>query len=50
LDYHGNGVDYTGEFEIFDLKSGAYVAVVDTPVGYIRNFQRFYALPSPPYT
>jgi hypothetical protein len=34
---------------MFDLKSSAYVAVVES-YGYINNFQRFYALPSPPYT
>lgn len=32
------------------MKSGAYVAVIDPPVGFIKNFQRFYALPSPPFT
>jgi len=38
LDHYGNGVYYTGVYEIDDLKSGSYVAVVDTPQGYIRNF------------
>lgn len=47
IDYYGNGVYYTGDYEIYDLKTGSYVAVVDTPKGFIRNFQRFYALPYP---
>ena len=51
LQYHGNGGQYqTGNFEFYDLKAGAYVAVFDTPLGYVKNFQRFYALPSPPYS
>lgn len=37
-------------FDIYDLKAGPYVAVIDTPIGYIKNFQRFYALPTPPFT
>lgn len=50
LEIYGNGVYDSGNFELYDLKSGPYVAVVDTPIGFIRNFQRFYALPSPPFT
>lgn len=50
LDHYGNGIYYTGMFDVYDLKSGPYVAVIDTPAAYIKNFQRFYALPSPPFT
>lgn len=50
IEHSGGGIYYTGDFEIYDLKSGSYVAVIDTPIGFIRNFQRFYALPSPPFT
>lgn len=50
LTINGNGVYYSGLYELYDLKSGSYVAVVDPPVGFIKNFQRFYALPSPPFS
>ena len=48
LDVFGNGDYYTGFYELYDLQSGAYSAVVES-TGYIKNFQRFYALPSPPF-
>ena len=50
IEQYGNGLFYTGDFELYYLKSGAYVAVIDPPIGFIKNFQRFYALPSPPFT
>lgn len=49
LDIHGNGDYYTGYYELYDLKTGANVAVVDAE-HYSNNWQRFYALPSPPYS
>lgn len=50
LDQYGNGVYYTGYYELYDLKAGPYVAVVDAHPDFLRNFQRFYALPSPPFS
>jgi len=42
IDYIGNGDYYTGFYELFDLPTGAYVAIVES-LGYVKNFQRFYA-------
>ena len=37
LDFYGNGEYYTGYFQLYDLKAGSYVAVVESE-GYIKNF------------
>eukprot|EP00349_Pseudokeronopsis_sp_Brazil_P010707 CAMPEP_0202978818 /NCGR_PEP_ID=MMETSP1396-20130829/85135_1 /ASSEMBLY_ACC=CAM_ASM_000872 /TAXON_ID= /ORGANISM="Pseudokeronopsis sp., Strain Brazil" /LENGTH=172 /DNA_ID=CAMNT_0049717957 /DNA_START=261 /DNA_END=779 /DNA_ORIENTATION=- len=39
----------TGYFDLENITAGVYTAVADS-LGYNLNFQRFYALPSPPYT
>lgn len=40
---------YNGFFDLNGLNSGAWVAITESK-GYMHNLQRFYALPSPPYT
>lgn len=37
IDYIGNGDYYTGFYELSDLPTGAYVAIVESQ-GYIKNF------------
>ena len=37
LDITGTGEYYTGFFELYDLKSGVYTAVIDAD-NYIKNF------------
>lgn len=46
LNFYGNGEYYTGFYELYDISPGSYVAVAEA-TGFIKNFQRFYSLPTP---